>query len=73
MSKRLPVLSSRDILRILRKHGFWQTGQTGSHIYVTDGKHKVTIPQRKEMKKGTMIHDWTVRVDTQAFPQIIAL
>ena len=51
----MPVLSSRDILSILRKHGFWQTGQTGSHIYMTDGRHKVTIPQRKEMKKGTLI------------------
>ncbi len=55
MSRKLPVLSSRDILSILRKHGFWQTGQTGSHIYMTDGRHKVTIPQRKEMKKGTLI------------------
>ena len=55
MSRKLPVLSSRDILGILRRHGFWQIGQTGSHVYMTDGKHKVTIPQRKEMKKGTLI------------------
>ena len=55
MSRKLPVLSSRDILGILRRRGFWQTGQTGSHVYMTDGKHKVTIPQRKEMKKGTLI------------------
>ena len=55
MSKKLPLLSSKDILKILRKHEFWQTGQTGSHIFMTDGKHKVTIPQRKEIKKGTLI------------------
>lgn len=54
MSK-LPVLSWRDVLRILRHAGFWQTGQTGSHIFMTNGINKVTIPRDKEIKKGTLL------------------
>ena len=38
---KLPVLSWRDVLRILRKSAFWQTGQTDNHIFMMDDKHKV--------------------------------
>jgi len=48
---KLPVLSWRDVLKILRRAGFWQTGQTGSHIFMTNGINKVTIPRDKEIKK----------------------
>ncbi len=54
MSKKMPALALRDILNVLRKQGFWQSGQTGCHIFMTDGKHRVTIPRKKEMKKGTL-------------------
>jgi len=52
---KLPVLSWRDVLRILRRAGFWQTGQTGSHMFMTDGIHKVTIPRDREIQKGTLL------------------
>ncbi|PIW36212.1 MAG: hypothetical protein COW26_00315 [Nitrosopumilales archaeon CG15_BIG_FIL_POST_REV_8_21_14_020_33_23] len=52
MPSKLPVLSWRDVLKILTKFGFWQTG---SHIFLTDGTHKVTVPHHKEIKKGTLL------------------
>ena len=55
MSKKLPSLSWRDVLNVLRRQGFWQTGQTGSHIFMTDGRHRVTVPRKKEIKKGTLM------------------
>jgi len=55
LPSKLPVLSWRDLLKILKKSGFWHTGQTGSHIFLTDGVHKVTIPRHKEIKKGTLM------------------
>ncbi|MEM4391535.1 MAG: type II toxin-antitoxin system HicA family toxin [Candidatus Nitrosotenuis sp.] len=55
LGSKLPVLSWRDILKILRKAGFSQVGQTGSHIYMTDGAHKVTIPRHSEIAKGTLL------------------
>jgi predicted RNA binding protein YcfA (HicA-like mRNA interferase family) len=55
LPSKLPVLSWRDVLKILTKFGFWQTGQTGSHIFLTDGTHKVTVPHHKEIKKGTLL------------------
>jgi predicted RNA binding protein YcfA (HicA-like mRNA interferase family) len=27
----------------------------GSHIFLTDGKHKITVPRHKTIKKGTLL------------------
>jgi predicted RNA binding protein YcfA (HicA-like mRNA interferase family) len=29
--------------------------QKGSHIFLTDGKHKVTVPCHEVIKKGTLL------------------
>jgi predicted RNA binding protein YcfA (HicA-like mRNA interferase family) len=29
--------------------------QKGSHIFLTDGKHKVTVPRHETIKKGTLL------------------
>jgi predicted RNA binding protein YcfA (HicA-like mRNA interferase family) len=29
--------------------------QKGSHIYLTDGKHKITVPRHQTIKKGTLL------------------
>ena len=29
--------------------------QKGSHIYLTDGKHRVTVPRHEVIKKGTLL------------------
>jgi predicted RNA binding protein YcfA (HicA-like mRNA interferase family) len=30
-------------------------GQRGSHIFLTDGKHKLTVPRHDPLKKGTLL------------------
>jgi len=29
--------------------------QKGSHIYLTDGKHKITVPRHQTIKRGTLL------------------
>jgi predicted RNA binding protein YcfA (HicA-like mRNA interferase family) len=29
--------------------------QKGSHIFLTDGKHRVTVPRHEPIKKGTLL------------------
>ncbi|MEM3464298.1 MAG: type II toxin-antitoxin system HicA family toxin [Candidatus Bathyarchaeia archaeon] len=29
--------------------------QRGSHIYLTNGKHKITVPRHESIKKGTLL------------------
>ena len=54
---KLPVLSSNDVLRILRKFGFRVHRQTGSHIHLWNEERKllVTVPNHRELAKGTLI------------------
>ena len=55
---RLPVLSGREILKILDNHGFSIVGQKGSHIRlkkITPEKiYIVVVPQHKEIPIGTL-------------------
>jgi predicted RNA binding protein YcfA (HicA-like mRNA interferase family) len=39
----------------LVKAGFKIIHQRGSHVYLTDGKHKVTVPRHDTVKKGTLL------------------
>jgi predicted RNA binding protein YcfA (HicA-like mRNA interferase family) len=39
----------------LNKVGFKIVHQKGSHIYLTDGKHKITVPRHQAIKKGTLL------------------
>jgi len=39
----------------MNKAGFKIVHQKGSHIYLTDGKHKVTVPRHETIKKGTLL------------------
>lgn len=55
---KLPVLSGRDVIKILKKVGFEQKRQKGSHIILMkeiDGKRVVVVPAHKEIDKGTLI------------------
>ncbi|NIP61302.1 MAG: addiction module toxin, HicA family [Nitrosopumilaceae archaeon] len=55
------MLSWRDVKKILRKAKFYQTRQTGSHVFLTDGIHKVTIPRHHEIKKrNPSLNNYTV-------------
>lgn len=43
------------IIKALAKKGFRVAGQKGSHIFLTDGKHKLTVPRHDPIKKGTLL------------------
>ncbi|PIU59264.1 hypothetical protein COS86_05165 [Candidatus Bathyarchaeota archaeon CG07_land_8_20_14_0_80_47_9] len=55
MSRKLPTLSWRKLLKALNKAGFKTVHQKGSHIFLTDGKHKITVPRHETIKKGTLL------------------
>lgn len=56
---KLPVLSGRDVIKILSKQGFKVARQKGSHIILVkeskDGKKGVVVPNHKEIDKGTLL------------------
>ena len=54
---KLPVLSAKDVIKILRKFGFAIYRQTGSHIHLWNEVRKllVTVPNHPELAKGTLI------------------
>jgi predicted RNA binding protein YcfA (HicA-like mRNA interferase family) len=35
--------------------GFKIVHQKGSHIFLTDSKHKITVPRHEIIKKGTLL------------------
>ncbi len=55
---KLPQISGRELIKILRKKGFVVVRQKGSHIRLekntAEGTIKVTIPDHKVLKKGTL-------------------
>ena len=56
MSKKLPVLSGREIIKALRKLGFVPVRQKGSHVFLRhpDGR-RTTVPLHDEVNKSTLM------------------
>ncbi len=54
---KLPVLSAKDVIKVLTKSGFMVHRQTGSHIHLwnEDQRLLVTVPNHQELAKGTLI------------------
>lgn len=54
---KLPVLSAREVIKVLKKFGFQVYRQTGSHIHLWNEERKVlvTVPNHQELAKGTLI------------------
>jgi len=54
---KLPVIKSKDLLKVLQKMGFTKYHQAGSHIQLkhSDGR-RVTVPlhPNKEIRRGTL-------------------
>lgn len=66
---RLPRnISGQDLIRALKKLGYVQTRQAGSHIRLTrqteKQEHHLTVPEHKPLKIGTL-HSILTRVATQ--------
>ncbi|RMF12743.1 MAG: type II toxin-antitoxin system HicA family toxin [Candidatus Dadabacteria bacterium] len=54
---KLPVLSSKEVLRALRKIGYQIDHQTGSHIILRNENpphRRLTVPAHKPIAKGTL-------------------
>ena len=52
--KTLPVISGKDVVKILCKNGFIVRRQTGSHIIVKREKRQVVVPNHDEIDRGTL-------------------
>ncbi len=54
---RLPVVSGKDMIKVLREIGFRVDRQRGSHIYLIKDEpffKAVSVPNHKELKRGTL-------------------
>jgi predicted RNA binding protein YcfA (HicA-like mRNA interferase family) len=54
MPSKYPVLTPKEIIKVLEKSGFYFVSQKGSHIKYSNGTNKVIIPNHKEVKKATL-------------------
>lgn len=55
MSPRLPVVSSKRVVRALEKAGFAQVGRRGSHVKLRDDAGRtVIVPLHSELASGTL-------------------
>ena len=55
--RKLPVVSGRELCKILKKIGYSIDHQTGSHIILRneDSPHRrLSVPDHKEIAKGTL-------------------
>lgn len=50
------TFSGKDLIKVLRRLGFYVDHQRGSHIflYSIERKRSVIVPNHKELKKGTL-------------------
>lgn len=51
---RLPRLSSREAIRALERLGFVRVRQKGNHIVLKRGSLTCVVPERRELKLGTL-------------------
>ena len=52
----MPVIGYRDVLKALKKAGFYPTRQNGSHIILENGRGAWTVvPRKKELGKGLVL------------------
>ena len=57
LMQKLPILSAKEVINVLKKFGFKVYRQTGSYIHLWDeGKRiLVTVPNHKGLAKGTLM------------------
>ncbi|HLD49200.1 MAG TPA: type II toxin-antitoxin system HicA family toxin [archaeon] len=52
---RLPVMSGRELIKLLEKNGFQQKRQKGSHVILVKDNKVTVVPLHKEVDRGTLI------------------
>ena len=51
---KLPVISGRKMVRVLKKLGYEEKRQRGSHLMMIKGGKLIVIPNHKELRRGTL-------------------
>ena len=52
---RLPIVSGKDVIKVLLKSGYYIRRQKGSHVRLFhETKSAITVPLHKELKRGTL-------------------
>jgi predicted RNA binding protein YcfA (HicA-like mRNA interferase family) len=58
MSRHLPAVSGREVIRALRRAGFVELRQKGSHVSLEkrtpDGYWRTVVPVHREIRPGTL-------------------
>ena len=54
---RLPSLRPRQVVKVLKKAGFTEAGQSGSHLHLEhpDGRETIVPMHTKDLKRGTLL------------------
>jgi predicted RNA binding protein YcfA (HicA-like mRNA interferase family) len=52
---RLPVLSGKELIKLLSKAGFQIVRQKGSHVSLAKDQSKTIVPLHDELAKGTLL------------------
>ena len=52
---RLPLLSWREVVKVLAKAGFQAARQKGSHLILIKDEYIVPVPKHKEIKRGLLM------------------
>lgn len=55
MVPKLPVLSGKELLAILKKAGFEVVRQKGSHVSLHKGTYKTVVPLHQDLARGTLL------------------
>ncbi|MDO8733820.1 MAG: type II toxin-antitoxin system HicA family toxin [Elusimicrobiota bacterium] len=52
---KLPVISGKDLIKILTKSGFEVVRRKGSHVSLQKEKYRTVVPLHNELAKGTLL------------------
>ena len=52
---KLPVLSGRELVKLLETAGFVVVRQKGSHVSLQKGAFRTVVPLHDELAKGTLL------------------
>jgi predicted RNA binding protein YcfA (HicA-like mRNA interferase family) len=52
---KLPVLSGKELIKILQKAGFAVVRQKGSHVSLSKSEYRTVVPVHDELAKGTLL------------------
>ena len=54
MPSKYPIVSPKEVIKVLSLKGFVEVSQKGSHKKFSDGLHVVIIPMHDELARGTL-------------------